>query len=421
MEYAKVVKRDHLLNQLIDGRHNNLIKIVTGIRRSGKTFLLFNLFSKYLHDEGIDDNHIIKIALDDRKNVKLCNPDSILEYFDSKFIDDKMYYVLIDEIQMLDDFVGVLNSLLHRHNVDTYVTGSNSKFLSKDVATEFRGRGDEIHIYPLSFAEYFNAVGGDMYECWSEYCTYGGLPQLLILKGDKKKEEFLLGIQKTVYLKDLVERCIIKNQDEFQELLNVIASCIGSPCNPNKLANTFKSVKNITIDSKTISKYLSYMEDAFLIEKSMRYDIKGKKYIGTLSKYYFQDIGLRNAATGFRQIEESHIMENIIYNELRSRGFRVDVGLVEAWQQDNDKRQRRQLEVDFVAEQGSLRYYIQSVLMMPDNEKKEKEIASLKKINDAFKRIIIVKSNMKPYYDDNGFLIMGLFEFLLKPEIMDNL
>ncbi len=419
MEQGVIAKRNSFLRQLISGQHNHLIKVITGIRRSGKTFLLFRLFVDYLiNDQGISSDHIIQIALDDRKNTGLRNPDVILDYIDERITDGQTYYVLIDEVQMLDDFVGVLNSLLHKDNVDVYVTGSNSKFLSKDVATEFRGRGDEIHVYPLSFAEYIEALGGDKYERWMEYCMYGGLPGLLVFHDEQKKEEFLKQIYSTVYIKDLVERCNIKNQEEFQELLWVMSSCIGSPCNPNKLSNTFKSVKNVTLDSKTIAKYLEYMQDAFLIEKSMRYDIKGKKYINTLSKYYFQDLGLRNAAISFRQVEETHIMENIIYNELRMRGFRVDVGLVEVWQTKDDKRQRSQLEVDFVAERGSNRYYIQSVYTMFDRQKEEQEKASLKKIDDAFKRIIIVKSDMKPHYDDNGFFILGLFDFLLKPELL---
>lgn len=405
-----IIKRDFYLQQLIAGRHNRLIKVITGIRRSGKSFLLSTLFVDYLKSEGVSDDHIIEIALDDRKNVQLRNPDKILEFIAAKMTDNEMYYVMIDEVQMMDDFVDVLNSLLHLKNADIYVTGSNSKFLSKDIATEFRGRGDEIHIYPLSFSEFYSAIGGDKQQCWKEYYTYGGLPQLIALDG-KKKEDFLIQLQKTVYLRDIIERCHVKNQNEFNELICVIASSIGLPCNPNKLANTFKSVKGITLDSKTIANYLSYMEDAFIVEKAMRYDIKGKKYINTLSKYYFQDVGLRNASLEFRQTEENHIMENIIYNELRSRGYRVDVGMVEV-RKDN---KRTQLEVDFVANRGSARYYIQSAFAMPDDAKKEQESAFLKNIDDAFKRIIIVRDDIAPYYDTNGFLVLGLFDFLLKP------
>jgi len=412
-----VIPRDTYLNQLIDGMHNHMIKIVTGIRRSGKSFLLSKLFVEHLHTTGVDDEHIINIALDEFEFRALRAPENIYDYINERIKDQQMYYLLIDEVQMLTDFVDILNSLLHKDNIDVYVTGSNSKFLSKDVATEFRGRGDEIHIYPLSFSEYYNAIRGEKAERWLEYQRYGGLPQLLFLSGDKKKTDFLKQINETVYIKDLIERCNIKNVDEFQELLMIISSNIGAPCNPTKLSNTFKSVKGISIDPKTISNYLSYMEDAFLIEKAMRYDIKGKKYIGNLSKYYFQDIGLRNAVIDFRQMEESHIMENVIYNELRNRGYRVDVGFVEVWTTSNDKRQRKQLEVDFVAEQGHNRYYIQSALEMSTPDKKEQEKASLKNIDDGFKRIIIVRSDMAPYYDENGYLVMGLYDFLLKPNI----
>ncbi len=414
-----IIQRDYYLNQLISMRHNHLVKIITGIRRSGKSFLLFNLFTEYLRRADVPDSHIIRIALDEPQNSHLCDPLQFLAYIDSQLKDEQMHYVLIDEVQLMDNFVGVLNSLLRKPNVDTYVTGSNSKLLSKDVVTEFRGRGYEIHIYPLSFAEYFHGLGGDRYERWEEYIRYGGLPQLLTFKTKKQKEDFLEQLQQTVYMRDLIERYKIKNVSEFQELLWIMASSIGAPCNPNKLSNTFKSVKNVTLSSSTIANYLTYMEDAFMLEKAMRYDIKGKKYINTLSKYYFQDIGIRNAAIGFRQVEESHIMENVIYNELRSRGYRVDVGIVEVWQTNGDKRQRKQLEVDFVAEQADKRYYIQSAYQMVTEEKINQETASLRNINDSFKRIIITRSNSGAYYDDNGFLHVGLFDFLLQPNILD--
>lgn len=304
-------------------------EIVTGIRRSGKSFLLFNLFHNYLIKSGVKEKQIIEIALDDRKNAELRNPDKLLDYIDHKITSKGMYYIILDEVQLIDEFVEVLNSLLHLNNVDIYVTGSNSRFLSKDVVTEFRGRGDEIHIYPLSFSEFYSATGGDKSDCWKQYYTYGGLPQILTLEGNKKKEDFLINLQESVYLKDIFERNEINDSSKFNELLQVVSSCIGSPCNPTKLSNTFKSVKGISIDSRAISKYLTYMEDAFFVEKTTRYDIKGEKYINTLSKYYFQDIGLRNALLNFRQLEENHIMENIIYNELRCRGYRVDVGIVE--------------------------------------------------------------------------------------------
>lgn len=410
-----VIKRDYYLQQLIAGKSNSLIKIVTGIRRSGKSFLLFNLFHDHLIGSGIEKSHIIEIALDDRLNKDLRNPDTILRYIHERIEDDKLYYIILDEVQMIEDFTDVLNSLLHIRNADVYVTGSNSKFLSKDVATEFRGRGDEIHLYPLSFSELYEAVGGDRLELWKSYYTYGGLPGILELDSDKKKAAYLKSLYETVYLKDIIERNSLKNSDEFAELMRVMASCIGSPCNPSKLENTFKSVKNETLDRKTISKYLSYMEDAFLIEKSMRYDIKGRKYIGTLSKYYFQDIGLRNALLDFRQVEENHIMENVIYNELRSRGFYVDVGMVEA----RTATERKQLEVDFVANMADRRYYIQSAFAMPNDAKREQESASLKRIDDSFKKIIITRDDIKPYHDNNGFYIVGLMDFLLKPELLE--
>jgi predicted AAA+ superfamily ATPase len=387
---------------------------VTGIRRSGKSFLLFELFREYLSRQGIANDHIIEVALDDRRNIELRDPDKMLQYIDSLMTDKEMYYILLDEVQMMDDFVGVLNSLLHVRNADVYVTGSNSRFLSKDVATEFRGRGDEIHLYPLSFAEYYSAIGGEKQARWKEYYTFGGLPQLLTLEGSKKKEDFLLSLQESVYIKDILERHRIKNKSEFEELLRVIASAIGSPCNPYKLSRTFKSVKGISIDNKTISNYLSYMEDAFFVEKAFRFDIKGKKYINTLSKYYFQDMGLRNALLGFRQLEENHIMENVIYNELRNRGFRVDVGMVAVRTTDTlNQTIRKQLEVDFVANRGNKRYYIQSAFAMPDEEKKNQEFAPLRNIDDSFKKIIIAKDDIMPYLNENGFMIMGLFDFLL--------
>ena len=412
-----IIKRDYYLQQLISSKSNNLIKIVTGIRRSGKSFLLFNLFHNHLIEAGVSEDHIIEIALDDRLNKNLRDPDVILQHIHELIVDDKLYYIILDEVQMIDEFTDVLNSLLHIRNADVYVTGSNSKFLSKDVVTEFRGRGDEIHLFPLSFAELCSSVGGDKFELWKSYYTYGGLPGILELDSEKKKAAYLRSLHETVYLKDIIERNNLKNSEEFMELMRVIASCIGSPCNPNKLENTFKSVKNETLDRKTISKYLSYMEDAFLIEKSMRYDIKGRKYIGTLSKYYFQDIGLRNALLNFRQVEENHIMENVIYNELRLRGFCVDVGMVEA----RTAKERKQLEVDFVANMADRRYYIQSAFAMPDDDKREQESASLKRIDDSFKKIIIMRDDIMPYHDNNGFYIVGLIDFLLKPDLIEQL
>lgn len=405
-----IIKRDKYLDELIGWKHTDLIKIVTGLRRCGKSFLLFNLFHQHLLSSGTDESHIIEIALDDISNEALREPFRMLEYVKSKIKDDNQYYLIIDEVQLLGRFVDVLNSFMHIDNVDIYVTGSNSRFLSKDVATEFRGRGIEIHIYPLSFAELYQARGGDKYALWKSYYTYGGLPYLASLNDNARKAEYLSSLNQTLYLKDIVERNKIANEDEFSELMNVMASSIGSPCNPNKIANTFKSVKKLSLAPQTIAKYLSFMEDAFIVEKSVRYDIKGRKYISTLSKYYFQDVGLRNALLNFRQVEETHLMENVIYNELRRCGYSVDVGMIEV----RSATQRKQLEVDFVANKGDKRYYIQSAFALPDEQKREQELASLKKINDSFKKIIITRDDIAPYHDDNGVLIIGLMDFLLR-------
>lgn len=405
-----IIKRDKYLDELIGWKHTDLIKIVTGLRRCGKSFLLFNLFHQHLLSSGTDESHIIEIALDDISNEALREPFRMLEYVKSKIKDDNQYYLIIDEVQLLGRFVDVLNSFMHIDNVDIYVTGSNSRFLSKDVATEFRGRGIEIHIYPLSFAELYQARGGDKYALWKSYYTYGGLPYLASLNDNARKAEYLSSLNQTLYLKDIVERNKIANEDEFSELMNLMASSIGSPCNPNKIANTFKSVKKGSLAPQTIAKYLAFMEDAFIVEKSVRYDIKGRKYIGTLSKYYFQDVGLRNALLNFRQVEETHLMENVIYNELRRCGYSVDVGMIEV----RSATQRKQLEVDFVANKGDKRYYIQSAFALPDEQKREEELASLKKINDSFKKIIITRDDIAPYHDDNGVLIIGLMDFLLR-------
>lgn len=408
-----VIRRDKYLNELIGWKHTDLIKIITGIRRCGKSFLLLTLFHQHLLETGTDESHIIEIALDDISNESLRESFRMIEYVKERIKDREQYYLIIDEVQLLDRFVDVLNSFMHIPNVDVYVTVSNSRFLSKDVATEFRGRGMEIHIYPLSFAELYAAEGGDKYALWKRYYTYGGLPYLALLSDDKKRAEYLTSLNKTLYMKDIVERNKVMNVEEFSELMNVMASGIGSPCNPNKIANTFKTVKRVSLTPHTIANYLLYMEDAFILEKSMRYDIKGRKYIGTLSKYYFQDIGLRNALLNFRQVEETHLMENVIYNELRSRGYSVDVGMVDA----RTATERKQLEVDFVANKGDKRYYIQSTFALPDEEKRQQELASLKRINDSFKKIIIMREDIAPYHDDNGVLIMGLMDFLLKTDI----
>lgn len=404
-----IVRRDKYLDELIGWKHTDLIKIVTGIRRCGKSFLLFTLFHQHLLETGTDEDHIIEIALDDISNEELREPFKMLAYVKECVKDKGQYYLIIDEVQLLDRFVDVLNSFMHMSNVDVYVTGSNSRFLSKDVATEFRGRGMEIHIYPLSFAELYAAVGGDKNELWKRYYTYGGLPYLAVLNDNAQRSEYLMRLNQTLYLRDIIERNKIANEEAFTDLMNVMASGIGAPCNPNKIANTFKTVRKETLAPHTIANYLSYMEDAFIIEKSIRYDIKGRKYIGTLAKYYFQDVGLRNALLNFRQVEETHIMENIIYNELRSRGYSVDVGMIEA----RTATERRQLEVDFVANKGDKRYYIQSAFALPNEEKREQELASLKRINDSFKKVIIMRDDISPYHDENGVLIMGLMDFLL--------
>lgn len=414
------IKRDQYLNQLIAGRKNGLIKIITGIRRCGKSYLLFTLFHEYLNSQGVDEGHIIEIALDDRMNIALRNPDAILKHIKERIVDNELYYILLDEVQLIPEFEDVLNSLLHIRNADVYVTGSNSRFLSSDIVTEFRGRGDEIRLYPLSFSEFCDGYHGDRNKAWKEYYTYGGLPLILSLETEKKKTDYLENLYKSVYLADIQERNNVRNKVELDELVRIIASSIGSPVNPTKLSNTFKSVKNVDIHHQTISNYLSYLEDAFLVEKSIRYDIKGKRYINTLSKYYFSDLGMRNSLLGFRQQEENHIMENIIYNELRIRGCHVDVGMVEQRTLDkNGKYVRKQLEVDFIVNQGNKRYYIQSAFAMPDEEKLRQETASLLRIDDSFKKIIIVRDDIMPKRDDNGIMTIGIMDFLQNPESLD--
>lgn len=396
-----------------------MIKVITGIRRCGKSFLLFDIFHEYLVSIGVDEEHIIEVALDDRTNAELRDPDKILDYIKSRIKDRDQYYVLLDEVQMIDDFPSVMNSILHMRNVDAYVTGSNSKFLSKDVVTEFRGRGQDIHMYPLSFSEYYSAVGGELSRCWRDYFTYGGLPQTLLLPDAKAKRDYLTHLADTVYIADVVERHKVRNKTELDELLQILASSIGSPCNPLKLSNTFKSLKKVIISNKTISKYLGYFCDAFLIEKALRFNIKGKKYINTLAKYYFTDMGIRNALLEFRQLEQTHLMENIIYNELLYRGYSVDVGVVEAVKKDeNGKSVRKQFEVDFVANNSDSRYYIQSAYSIPDEEKMLQETNSFRNINDTFKRVLIVKDDATPYRNDEGILVIGLYDFLLDPDLI---
>ena len=418
--FFMIIKRDYYLNQLIASQHNGLIKVVTGLRRSGKSYLLFHLFGDYLKEQGIPDDHIIKVDLEDRRNAYLRDPDALLAHIDSKMVDGDMYYILLDEVQHVQEFEDVLNSYLKIENADVYVTGSNSKFLSTDIITEFRGRDDQIHVYPLSFAEYMSVDKRHPIEAWSDYYTYGGLPHVLTLETPKKKIDYIKRLYSTVYVNDIVERYKIKGESELKELIQIIASAIGSPTNPNKLANTFKSLKNVSLSNKTIDNYLTYLCESFLTEKAIRYDIKGKKYINTLSKYYFTDVGVRNAILGFRQQEENHIMENVIYNELKIRGFQVDVGMVEHRTTDKDgKTIRKQYEVDFVANQGSQRYYIQSAFIMPTDSKERQESASLLNIDDSFKKIIIVKDYIKPKRNEEGIVTIGLIDFLLNPELLN--
>lgn len=409
-----LIERPYYLNQLIAGMGNGLIKVVTGIRRCGKSFLLSRIFKNYLLNNGVEPDHIIHIPLDDRRNLELRNPDKFLDYVDSLTTGPNTYYLMVDEVQLMEDFVDVLNSLLYSTNVDVFVTGSNSKLLSKDIATEFRGRSDEIHMYPLSFKEFFSFINSDFDTAWQQYYTFGGLPQVVMIGDEQKKKSYLENLMQTVFIKDMVERNKIKFSGELEELIKIIASSIGSPTNPIKLSNTFKSVKKTDISSRTLSKYLDFMGHAFIIEEATRYNIKGKKYINTLKKYYFTDMGLRNGLLNFRQMEETHLMENIIFNELIIRGFSVDVGVVETREKNKEGQVvRKHLEIDFVANRGDVRYYIQSALRMDDDSKKEQEMASLKKINDSFRKIIVVRDNIKAYNNEDGYLIVGLKDFLM--------
>ena len=408
------IKRELYLNKLIRSMHNGMIKVVTGIRRCGKSYLLFNLFANYLKAQGIDDEHIIKVDLEDRRNKKLRNPDALLEYIDAHVAKDGMHYVMLDEVQWVDEFEDVLNSYLKIPNVDVYVTGSNSKFLSSDVITEFRGRGDEIKVAPLSFCEFFSVFDGSREKAMEEYMAFGGLPMVATMQYPEEKMKYLQTLFKKTYITDILERYKIKNEKELGELINILASSIGGLINPNKLVNTFKSVKKISISPNTISFYLEILQEVFMVEKSIRYDIKGKKYIDTPAKYYFSDLGLRNARINFRQHEVTHLMENLIYNELRTRGFMVDVGVVVVNTKDDvGKSQRKQLEVDFVCNEGSKRCYIQSALRLPNEEKREQELRSLTHISDSFQKFIITEDPIKRCQDVNGFVFMNIYEFLL--------
>ena len=415
------IGRPIYMQQLIDSKDNGLIKIVTGLRRVGKSYLLKTLFKDYLLETGVAKSHILIIDLEDRRNKAFRNPDYLLDWVDAQIKDEGQYYIIIDEVQRVDDFVDMLGTLVGMENADVYVTGSNSHFLSSDIATEFRGRGDEIHVWPLTFKEFMTAYEGDIVDGWQEYYTYGGLPKILSIKGDDKKATYLRNLYRTVYLSDIYDRHDIENKAEFEELVRILASSIGSPVNPTNLANTFKSVKRLnSITDKTIETYIGYLVDAYLIEKSERYDIKGRKYIGTTPKYYFKDLGLRNAILSFRQTEENHLMENVIYNEMRYRGFLVDVGNVYIRMKDeNDKWQRVTLEVDFVCNLGSRRYYLQSAYKLPDEEKMQQEKRSLQQISDSFKKIVIVGERMKLRRDEQGIVLMGVYEFLADQSLLD--
>lgn len=408
------IKRDIYLDRLIRREKNGLIKIVTGVRRCGKSYLLFNLFHNYLLDKGVKEDHIIEIALDDRSNKELRNPDNMLNYVKERIVDRDTYYIILDEVQLLVEFEDVLNSFMHIRNADVYVTGSNSKFLSSDLVTEFRGRGDEIRIYPLSFREYCSVYEGSADEAWDDYFTYGGLPLILSRETAEEKAEYLMSLFQKVYLSDIIDRHKLRNQEELDELVDILASAVGSLTNPLKLANTFKSVKKKTISDKTLKKYMDYLMDAFLVSKAVRYDIKGRKYIGSPAKFYFEDVGLRNARLNFRQMEENHIMENIIYNELRIRGYHVDVGLVEQFGKNSEnKTTKKQLEVDFVVTCGSEKYYIQSAFAMNTEGKQEQEERPLNAIGDSFKKIIVVRDNIKVRRNDMGIVTIGIRNFLL--------
>ena len=411
-----IITRQKYLDMLVAGQGNGLVKIVTGGRRCGKSFLLFQIFHQYLLQHGVDEGHLIEVSLDDRRNRKLCDPDALLDYLDSRIKSDgKTNFIFLDEIQLVDDFIGVLLSLMHTPNTEVYVSGSNSKFLSKDVVTEFRGRGQEIRIWPLSFSEYYGAVGGERSQAWKDYYTFGGLPQILSLGTERAKRSYLRDIYEVTYIKDIVERNKIKVPEGLRELVRILASGIGSSTNPTRICNTFQSVSQLQITDKTINEYISDIQDAFLIEEALRYDVKGRKYIGTETKYYFCDLGLRNIVLNLRQQEETHIMENVIYNELRMRGYLVDVGLVECWTTDeNGKRKRSKLEVDFVVNNGPERVYIQSAFNMPTKDKEKQERRSLINIADNFRKVIVVKDDIKRKIDDDGVVTIGLFDFFAR-------
>lgn len=411
-----LIQRELYLQRLIARRHNGMVKVITGIRRSGKSFLLFEIFKQYLLDQGIASDHILGLQLDRFENRRYRDPEELMTYLNERIIDDRMYYILLDEVQMLDHFSEVLNSFLYRKNIDLYVTGSNSKFLSTDVLTEFRGRGDEVHIFPLSFSEFMQVCNEDISEAWRQYATYGGLPQVVLMQEEGQKSAFLKRLFEQTYLRDIIERNGILKSQELEDVVNIVASSIGSLTNPTKISDTFKSKLKSTISPNTVRTYINHLKEAFLISEAQRFDVKGRKYIGSPTKLYFEDVGLRNARLNFRQMEETHLMENIIYNELRLRGFSVDVGSVNKRQVVDGRSLSYQLEVDFVANLGSRRYYIQSALSLPDQQKRDQEKASLLAIKDAFRKIIIVKNGLEQGYDEDGIFYINLKKFLLNPE-----
>ena len=420
------IKRDFYLNQLLERKQNGLIQVVTGIRRCGKSYLLNTIFYNYLKNSGVDENHIIKFAFDSNADLNLIgenvvslekekrkvDPNKFIEYIQHKIADNDVYYILLDEVQLLDCFEAVLNSYLHINNVDVYVTGSNAKFLSKDIITEFAGRGDEIHLQPLSFAEFMSVYKGDKYDGLTEYMLYGGIPMVVLRNGAENKSLMLKRLFDEIYIRDIEKRHKVRDKSDLEDLLNILSSSIGSLTNPEKIKNTFRTIKKSKITSSTVKKYLDYFEDCFLVESATRYDIKGRAYIETPLKYYFSDLGLRNARINFRQFEQPHSMENVIYNELKRRGFSVDIGVVNAKEQG----ERKQFEVDFVCNLGSKRYYIQSAYSMPDEEKVTQEIRPFRKIDDSFRKIVVTGDMTPAYYNDEGILFMNIFDFLLKPE-----
>lgn len=409
-----VIERNKYLQELVSCRHNGLVKIITGMRRCGKSFLLFRLFRRFLEDNGVANDHIVEMAFDDYAFKEFRNPDKFYAYVKSRIIDDQPYYILLDEVQMLDEFEDVLNGLLHIPNADVYVTGSNAKFLSKDIITEFRGRGYQIHVSPLSFAEFMSVYEGDREDGWNEYLLYGGLPPVVLLKTEEEKVKLLDSLLAETYIIDVVNRNKIKNDSELNDLFKILASGIGGLTNPQRLSNTFQSVKNVSISPATIKKYIECLSDAFLLESCNRYDVKGRKYIGTPLKYYFSDLGIRNALLGFRQQEKTHLMENAVYNELCARGYSVDVGNVEVNTVDEKgTKVRRMLEVDFVCNRGYKRCYIQSALSLPDREKMQQELASLLRIDDSFMKYVITGDRIKKYQNDDGIVIMNVLDFLL--------